>query len=293
MIHEVTAKTLLSSAKQPDPWFGIKYTMNLYRGCQHQCIYCDSRSECYRIENFADVLVKVNAVELLKQELPRKRVKGTIGTGSMSDPYLPLEAARRLTAQALEVIAQHQFPVHAITKSALVVRDLDIWREISRVYAAVSFTITTADDDLGRRVEPGAALVSQRFNAMARLAEAGILTGVTLMPVLPFIEDNSTNITAIVKRARDCGAAYILASFGMTLRDRQRTYYYAQLDRLFPGLRKQYEQRFGGRYSAPARDAGRLEQIFKELCAQQGLATRMPFYQPAQPPGPAVQPALL
>jgi len=99
MIHEVTARTLLSSAKQPDPWFGIKYTMNLYRGCQHQCIYCDSRSECYQIENFADVLVKVNAIDLLKQELPRKRVKGTIGTGSMSDPYLPLEAPRRLTAQ--------------------------------------------------------------------------------------------------------------------------------------------------------------------------------------------------
>jgi DNA repair photolyase len=123
MIHEVTAKTLLSSAKQPDPWFGIKYTMNLYRGCQHQCIYCDSRSECYRIENFADVLVKINAIDLLKKELPRKRVKGTIGTGAMSDPYLPLEAARRLTAQALEVIAEQQFPAHVLTKSDLVLRD--------------------------------------------------------------------------------------------------------------------------------------------------------------------------
>src|SRR5512136_1280948 len=219
MIKEIQAKVLLSSAKQLDPWFGIKYTMNLYRGCPHQCIYCDSRSECYQIENFADVLVKVNAIELLKKELPRKRVKGTIGTGSMSDPYLPLEATRRLTAQALDVIAEHQFPIHVLTKSDLVLRDLDALRTISRIYATISFTITTADDELGKKIEPGAPLVSRRFAAMARLAGAGLLAGVLLMPVLPFLEDNAENITAIVTRAKECGATYILASFGMTLRD--------------------------------------------------------------------------
>src|SRR5512143_1315409 len=288
MIHEVIAKTLLSSSKRPDPWFGIKYTMNLYRGCQHQCIYCDSRSECYRIEDFADVLVKVNAIDLLKKELPRKRVKGTIGTGSMSDPYLPLEATRRLTAQALEVIAEQQFHVHVLTKSDLVLRDLETLRAISRVYAAISFTITTADDELGKQVEPGAPLVSRRFAAMSKLAEAGLLTGVLMMPILPFIEDNPENITAIVTRAKECGASYILAAFGMTLRDRQRAYYYAQLDRLFPGLRRQYEQQFGPRYSASAQAASRLEQIFREACAQHGIATRMPFYEPAPPLQPAL-----
>jgi len=292
MIHEVIAKTLLSSAKRPDPWFGIKYTMNLYRGCQHQCIYCDSRSECYRIENFADVIVKVNAIDLLKKELPRKRVKGTIGTGSMSDPYLPLEATRRLTAQALEVIAEQRFPVHVLTKSDLVLRDLDILRVISRVYAAISFTITTADDELGKKVEPGAPLVSRRFAAMTQLADAGLLTGVLLMPVLPFIEDNPDNITAIVDRAKDCGASYILASFGMTLRDRQRAYYYAQLDRLFPGQRQQYEGQYGNRYLAAVRGATRLKQIFRETCERQGIATHLPFYEPAPLPGSATQPAL-
>jgi DNA repair photolyase len=289
MIHEVTAKTLLSSARRPDPWFGIKYTMNLYRGCQHQCIYCDSRSECYQIENFADVLVKINAIDLLKKELPRKRVKGTIGTGSMSDPYLPLEATRRLTAQALEVIAAQQFPVHVLTKSDLVLRDLEILRVIGQLYAAISFTITTADDELGKKVEPGAPLVSRRFAAMAKLAGASLLTGALLMPVLPFIEDTPENIRTIVKRAKECGASYILAAFGMTLRDRQRAYYYAQLNRLFPGLRQQYEQQYGNRYSAPARGAARLEQVFKETCERHGIATCMPFYQPAPP----LQPALL
>lgn len=288
MIHEVTAKTLLSSSKQPDPWFGIKYTMNLYRGCQHQCIYCDSRSECYQIEDFTDVIVKVNAIDLLKKELPRKRVKGTIGTGAMSDPYLPLEATRRLTAQALDIIAEQQFPLHTLTKSDLVLRDLDTLRAISQVYAAISFTITTADDELGQKVEPGAPLVSRRLAALSKLAKAGLLTGVLMMPVLPFIEDNPENITAIVTRAKDCGASYILAAFGMTLRDRQRAYYYAQLDRLFPGLRPQYERHYGNRYSASARNAKRLEELFRETCEHYGLATRMPFYRPALPLQPAL-----
>ena len=283
MIKEITAKTLLSSAKQPDPWFGIKYNLNLYRGCQHQCIYCDSRSECYQIEDFRDVLVKVNALELLDAELKRKRVKGTIGTGSMNDPYMPLEATRNLTGQALEVIARHHFPVHIITKSNLVLRDLATLQQINQVYAAVTFTVTTIDDELGKKVEPGAPLVSQRFAAMAELAAHGILTGVTLMPVLPFLEDTEDNVKAIVSRAQACGATYILPGFGMTLRDRQRDYYYAQLDRLFPGLRAQYEQRFGSRYSCAANNARRLEQVFREQCTQQGIATRIPAYVPATP----------
>ena len=288
MIKDITAKTLLSSAKQPDSWFGIKYTMNLYRGCQHQCIYCDSRSECYQIENFADILVKVNAIDLLRKELPRKRTKGTVGTGSMNDSYMPLEATRNLTGQALHVIAENFFPVHIITKSDLVLRDLDTLKQISQVYAAVSFTITTADDALGKKLEPGAPLVSQRFAAMKTLADHGILTGVTMMPILPFIEDSEENIRAIVELAHAHGARYIIAAFGMTLRDRQRAYYYDKLDRLFPGLRQQYEKQFGERYSAPANNARQLEKLFREWCDRYGIAARMPHYAPRQ----ATQPSL-
>jgi len=166
MIKEINAKVILNPVKQPDDWFGLKYNMNLYRGCQHQCIYCDSRSECYQIENFSDVLVKVNAIDLLRDELSRKRVKGTIGTGSMNDPYMPLEAKRNLTGQALQVIAEYHFPVHIVTKSDLVLKDLDTLHEINRVYAAVSFTITTTDDQLGKKLEPGAPRVSERLAAM-------------------------------------------------------------------------------------------------------------------------------
>ena len=173
MIREIQAKTLLSPVKQPDPWFGLRYTMNLYRGCQHQCIYCDSRSECYRIEDFNQVLVKVNAIQLLEKELARKRIIGTIGTGSMNDCYMPIEKSIQLTRRAMEVIARHHFPVHILTKNPLVLRDKDILQDISRVYSAISFTITAGDDLLSNKVEPGAPPTSKRFEAIRELSSAG------------------------------------------------------------------------------------------------------------------------
>jgi DNA repair photolyase len=295
MIREIQAKTLLGRVKGPDTWFGLYYNLNLYRGCQHQCIYCDSRSECYQIADFnREVLVKANAVELLKKELAGKRVLGTIGTGSMNDPYMPLEAHTRLTRRALEVITAAGFPVHVITKSDLVVRDRDLLTAIQQqTYAAVSFTVTAADDSLSKKLEPGAPPSSQRLAALQTLRQAGLLAGVTLMPVLPFIEDNEENIRRIVELAAEHGAQYIVAAFGMTLRDRQRAYYYAQLDRHFPALRSRYEKAFGERYFAPAGDAARLEQVFTELCARHAIAVRMPVFPPVKRPRrPAGQPDL-
>ncbi len=278
MVVEIQAKVLLSHVRQPDSWFGLRYNMNLYRGCQHGCIYCDSRSECYGIDDFSNIQVKVNAIDLLRKELSRKRIRGTIGTGSMNDPYMPIEAIRQLTRQALGVIAEFRFPVHILTKSDLVLRDCDLLQDISREYAAVSFTITSADDELGKKVEPGAALVSKRFEAIENLAKMGILTGVTLMPVLPFLEDSFENIAKIVRLAHARGASYILPSFGMTLRDRQRMYYYNRLDALFPGVRAMYESSFGEQYFAPASQGRQLQEKFYELCNSLGIATRIPCF---------------
>jgi DNA repair photolyase len=289
-VREIQAKVLLSHVRQPDEWFGLRYSMNLYRGCQHHCIYCDSRSECYGIEDFdGEVLVKANALDLLHRELARKRSKGTVGLGSMHDPYMPLEASRRLTRGALHAIGEHGFAVHVITKSDLAVRDADILSEIARRYAAVSFTITCADDDLARAVEPGAPSPSRRFAAMKELTDRGILAGVTLMPVLPFLEDEADNVVAIVERAAASGASYIVAGFGVTMRDRQRAYFYARLDERFPGLRERYERAFGGRYSCAARDAAGLARVFREACSRVGVATRIPVYDPVA----ATQPRLL
>ena len=280
-IKEIQAKVLLAHVRQPDTWFGLRYNMNLYRGCQHRCIYCDSRSECYQIEHFdREVLVKANAIELLQKELARKRVVGTIGLGSMNDPYMPLEAQVHLTGRALQVIARFGFPVHVVTKSDLVLKDLEALCEINRTYAAVSFTVTAADDDLAKKLESGAPLVLARFRAMQTLAEHGIHTGLTMMPVLPFIEDNEENVRQIVEQAHAHGAAYIMPSFGVTLRDRQRAYYYERLDEQFPGLRQKYERAYGERYHCPVPDADRLAKVFHDLCRQHGIATRMRLYQP-------------
>jgi DNA repair photolyase len=205
----------------------------------------------------------------------------------MNDPYQPVERTVRLTGRALEIIAEFGFPVHILTKSDLVLRDVETLLAINAragpAGAVASFTITTADDDLARKVEPGAPLSSARFAALAALAEHGIRTGIMLMPVLPFIEDSVANITTIVTRAVECGASYVVLGLGMTLRDRQRAYYYTQLDRLFPGLRATYERRFGERYHASAQAEPRLEAAFGELAARYGLARGVAPYQPSEP----------
>ena len=279
MIKEIQAKTILSHSKAPDPWFGIQYTMNLYRGCQHQCIYCDSRSDCYQIENFNDTLVKVNALELLEKELPSKRVKGTVGTGSMNDPYAPVEKQYQLTRGSLHLLIKYGFPVHVLTKSKLVMRDIDLLQGIEhKTQALVSFTITTCDDQLGKKVEPGAALVSERLAAMQYLAQSGIKVGVLLMPVFPFIEDNWENIRGIVELAHTHGAGYILAAFGMTQRKGSQEYYLRQLERLFPRIKEKHLRMFGNRYECNARGAKELSEQFQALCKQKGIALKVPQY---------------
>jgi DNA repair photolyase len=272
MVHEIQAKTLLTSVRGDDRIFGMKYNFNIYRGCPHQCIYCDSRSACYGIDDFSDVLVKVNAPELLARELARKRVKGPIGTGSMSDPYNPLERSYLLTRRACEVIARAGFPVHIITKSDLVLL------EINRAQAVVCFTLPTVDDQLARQVEPGAPLPSARLAAMRALAERGIPVGTTLMPVLPYLEDNSANITAIVEQTAAHGGSFLIPWFGMSLRDRQREWFYRELDRRFPALREKYEHRYGARYHCPVPNANHLAQVFNQACVRLGLHTRIPPY---------------
>ena len=277
------AKTILSRVKQPDTWFGLAYSMNLYRGCTHGCIYCDSRSMCYGIDDLSDVTVKENAIALLRGELSGRRRKGTIGTGGMNDPYQPLERETGLTRRALEEIDRAGFPVHVMTKSDLVARDCALLESIGkRSYAAVSITLTTADDGLAGKLEPGAPLPSARFGAMRILASRGIYVGVTMMPLLPYICDNDSNLAAIVRKAADCGASYIVPWFGMTLRDRQRWYYYDRLERLFPGMRKRYARRYGRRYYCASPRADELDAAFHGLCDEYGIQPMMRFYQPEE-----------
>jgi len=289
MVTEITAKTILNHVKQPDTWFGLKYNMNLYRGCQHQCIYCDSRSDCYRIEDFAKIQVKVNALELLDDVLPRKRMLGTIGFGAMNDLYMPEEKEYRLARGALEIIAHHGFPVHILTKSDLVIRDIDLLGEINKVYAAVSFTITTADDELAKKIEPGAPLPSARYKTMRELAEAGVLTGVTMMPILPFLEDNPDNIRNILVMAKEHGASYIIPAFGVSLRPGSRDFFYQKLDLLFPGIKEKYIKEYGDSYQCSTPNWQVLKSVFEEETERLDLLSRIPVFESLKRTGKSKQ----
>ncbi len=280
-MREIKAKSILGiGSPEGDPWFGTSYTLNIYRGCSHGCIYCDSRSTCYHIDDFDNIQIKSNAPELLHQALKSKKRKGTIGFGGMNDCYMPIEKDKELTREALKIIAYHKFPVHIITKSDLVLRDIDLLKEISKVYAAVSLTITSADDELSKKLEPFAPASSDRFKAIKELRKAGIYAGMTLMPVLPFITDTKENIEELISKASDSQAAYIIASMGMTNREGQREYFYQQLDKIFPDVKEKYIETYGDQYGCGVPNHKQLQALFTHLCQENSIPTKMKFYTP-------------
>lgn len=271
----IKAKTILQRCKDSS-WFGNDYNMNLYRGCCHGCIYCDSRSDCYHVEDFETVHAKENSMEILRDELRRKVKTGIIGTGSMSDPYNPFEETEKLTERSLMLIDAYNFGITTITKSPLIVRDIDLYKQISAHSPVLcKMTITTADDKLCKLVEPNAAVSSQRFEALAKMSQAGLFTGITLMPILPFINDTAENITAIVRTAHECGVRCIYPYFGLTLRAGNREYFYENLDKYFKGLKDRYIKHFGDRYECPSPDHRKLWKVFTEECDRYGILYNM------------------
>jgi len=274
----IPAKTLVTKNKSTS-WFGAQYNMNIYRGCCHGCIYCDSRSECYGIEDFGRVRAKKDALRIIRDDLRRKVKTGIVATGSMSDPYNPHEKKHELTRHALELLSAYGFGVAVATKSDLVTRDIDILNEIkAHAPAIVKVTITAAHDELSRQVEPAAPPSSKRFEAIRELSQSGIFAGVLMMPLLPFLEDSEDNIRAIVHGAKQAGARFIYPSFGMTLRQGNREWFYQKLDQIYPGERivEKYIRRYGNDYSCPSPKAKELWQVFARLCEEQGLLYKMP-----------------
>lgn len=275
-METIPAKTILGRTK--GGWFGTDYMMNLYRGCCHGCIYCDSRSDCYGIDDFERVRAKENALALLRDELRRKVRTGVVGTGAMSDPYNPFEETELLTRHALELINAFGFGAVVLSKSSLIARDADILLEIAEHSPAMAkMTVTTCDDELCRLIEPNVSVSSERFSAIAEMSGKGIFTGITLMPVLPFIEDTEENIVGIVKTAHECGARFIYPAFGMTLRGRQREYYLSQLEKIFPekGLRRKYESYFGENYGCTSPNVKKLWERFVSECEGYGILYKM------------------
>lgn len=266
-MHFVNAKGILSGN-------GGHNGMNIYRGCTHGCIYCDSRSNCYRFTHaFEDIEVKQNAPELLEAALKSKRKACMIGTGSMSDPYMHCEEELGLTRKCLEVISKYGFGVAIQTKSDRILRDIDLLNEINKkAKCVVQITLTTYDDDLCKILEPNVCNTKRRIEVLEKMREQGIPTVVWLSPVLPFINDTEDNINKILDECFRVGVKGIICfGMGLTLRDGDREYFYAALDKHFPGLKDKYIQRYGNAYEIPSPNSNKLMSLFMKRCKENGV----------------------
>ncbi|MBQ2953087.1 MAG: radical SAM protein [Clostridia bacterium] len=275
-METIQAKHLLTPVRVAmDNFFYADWNMNIYRGCSHGCIYCDSRSACYGIDRFDTVRPKADALSLLDAELRGKRSTGVVTMGAMSDPYNPLEERLHLTRGALQLMLRHSFGAAFTTKSALCARDADLLAAITRrAPVCARLTITCAEDDLCRVIEPNVSVTSERFAALKALSDAGVYAGVWLNPVLPCLTDTEENIRHIVRRTAENGGRFVVCFFGMTLRTGNREYYFSALQRDFPGVREHYLREYGNAYEIPARNADALYAAFTDECRRHGLHWR-------------------
>lgn len=263
-MHYTKAKGILSASNG----------MNLYRGCTHGCIYCDSRSTCYGMKHdFEDVEVKENAPQLLETALKAKRKRCMIGTGAMSDPYNHLEADLKLTRRCLEIIDYYEFGLAIQTKSTRILRDIDLLKSINRkAKCVVQMTLTTYDEKLCKIVEPNVSTTKERFDALMTFKEEGIPTIVWLTPILPFINDTDENLRGILEYCIQAKVKGIISfGFGLTLRDGDREYFYAALDRYFPGMKRKYIQAYGSAYELPSPNERQLLEAFHGTCKKYGI----------------------
>ena len=263
-MHFVNAKGILSA----------KNGMNLYRGCSHGCIYCDSRSKCYHMEHdFEDIEIKANAIEILEQSLKRKRTKCMLGTGSMTDPYIPLESEIGNVRKALSLAYQYGFGFTLITKSSRVLKDLDLLKSINaKTKCVVQMTLTTYNESLCKKIEPNVSTTQERFEVLKELHNAGIPTVIWLCPILPFINDTEENIIGILNYCIEAKVYGIICfGMGMTLREGSREYFYKQLDQLFPHMKEKYIQTYGNQYELNSPRNSSLMRLFHQICAENGI----------------------
>ena len=266
-MHYADYKTILS------PQNG----MNLYRGCTHGCIYCDSRSACYQMKHdFEDIEVKRNAAQILESQLIRRRKPCMISTGAMGDPYIHLEEELQATRQCLKLIEQYGFGLAILTKSARILRDTDILQAINaKTKCVVQITLTTFDEDLCRVIEPDVSTTAERSAVLEAMCGTGIPTVVWLTPILPFINDTEENLRGLLDYcARAKVKGIICFGFGTTMREGSRNYFYAKLDEHFPGMKQKYIQEFGSSYECPSPNHARLTEIFLEECRKHGILWR-------------------
>jgi len=265
----IPAKNIIFKTQSPDAWFGIDYNMNIYRGCSFGCIYCDSRSDCFQNPDFNTVKVKENALEIIRNDLRRKVKTGVVGTGSMSDPYNPLEEKLTLTRNSLELINAFGFGTSLTPKSNLITRDVDVLKDIKEHSpVVVNFSIIAADDDLCKTLEPNAPATSKRFEAMQTLAENGIFCGAMINPMLPYITDTEENLVKILQMAKESGAKFVYTLMSMTLRPGSREYYYGRIP---PQIKEKHVKHYGIRKYCRSANAKKLWGVLSAECEKLGL----------------------
>ena len=265
-MFEVNVKSILSAGNG----------MNLFRGCSHGCIYCDARSTCYQIHPdrpFEDIEIKKNAPQLLELALRRKKERCMIGTGGMSDPYIPLEKELGLTRRCLELIDEYGFGLAIQTKSDLILRDLDLLKSIHRkTKCVVQMTLTTHDETLCRKLEPHVCTTKRRAEVLNILREEGIPTVCWMTPILPFINDTEENIRGVLDYCIHANTYGILTfGIGVTLRDGDRQYFYRKLDEHFPDIKQKYIQTYGNAYEIPSPSQASLMRLVRKTWAQHGI----------------------
>ncbi len=266
-MHFVDAKGILTAN-------GGRTGMNIYRGCTHGCIYCDSRSKCYRFTHpFEDIEVKQNAPELLEAALKSKKKRCMIGTGAMTDPYMHCEKDLKLTRHCLEIISKYEFGLAIQTKSDMILRDIDLLEQINEsAKCVVQMTLTTYDDDLCKILEPNVCNTKRRIEVLEKMQERGIPTIVWLTPILPFINDTEENVADILNECVRVGVKGIIDfGMGLTLREGDREYYYAALDKHFPGLKEKYIKTYGNAYEIPSPNAEKLKRLMHKICKENGM----------------------
>lgn len=288
MTKEIEARSILRKHKKIDSWFLSRYGMNLYRGCTHNCAYCDGRAEGYYVEGEfgTEVTVKTNAIAVLGRELDPKRKRVPLKRGFMmvgggvGDSYQPAEKKYQLTRQALELMARHNLPVHLLTKSTLIERDLDLLKKINhQTRAIISLSFSTVDDRISRLFEPGVPPASERLGLLRRFKAEGFTCGMYLLPVIPMITDTPERIEQSLAAAKEAGVDFVCFG-GMTLKDgRQKACFYEVVKAHFPGLLPEYQTLYPGDPWGQARSGyyQRSQKIFHDLAKKYRMPPRIPL----------------
>lgn len=267
-MHKVEVKGILSA----------KNGMNIYRGCTHGCIYCDSRSKCYQMNHdFEDIEVKLNAPQILADTLRKRRKKAMVGTGAMSDPYIHLEEKLQHTRECLKVIYQYGFGLAIQTKSARILRDLDLLKAINeKSKCVVQMTLTTFDEHLCKILEPNVSTTRERFEVLKAMRDHGIPTIVWLCPILPYINDTEENIQGILDYCIEAEVKGIICfGMGVTLREGNREYFYQKLDQYFPGMKQRYIAKYGNLYQISSPRHSKLMKLFNQVCQKHSIMSEV------------------